>query len=126
MRHLTGDYPGAAEALEAALRIYRDLGNRVREAEALSNMGRCTGSAVTWTGLGRVTGRPGSWPARSAAPGMRPRRWPAWAAAPWPLTAEAGLRQAQEIFQRIDAAEAAGVAAELAALTGAGPPRGKD
>ena len=51
-------------------------------------------------------------------------RWPAWAAAPWPLAtppiAEAGLRQAQEIFQRIGAAEAVGVAAELDALTEAG------
>ena len=35
--------------------------------------------------------------------------------------AAADLRQAQEIFQRIGAAEAAGVAAELDALTGAAP-----
>ncbi len=35
--------------------------------------------------------------------------------------AAAGLRQAQEIFQRIGAAETTGVAAELDALTGAPP-----
>jgi hypothetical protein len=37
--------------------------------------------------------------------------------------AETDLRQASEIFQRIGAAEAAGVAAELDALTRAGPAR---
>jgi hypothetical protein len=35
--------------------------------------------------------------------------------------AQAGLRQAREIFQRIGAAEAADVSAELDALTGTGP-----
>ena len=82
---------------------------------------------MTWAGPRRITGRPWTWPARSAAPGMRLTRWPAWAAAPWPpadtADAKASLRQAQEIFQRIGAAEAAGVAAELDALSTAGPAR---
>ena len=46
VRRLTGDYPGAAEALEQALGIYRDLGDRLGEANALSDLG------VVW----RLTG----------------------------------------------------------------------
>jgi tetratricopeptide (TPR) repeat protein len=40
--------------------------------------------------------------------------------------AQADLQQAQEIFQRIGAAEVTSVAAELDALTEAGPAAGKD
>ena len=36
---MTGDYPGAAEALEEALGIHRDLGDRLGQATALSNLG---------------------------------------------------------------------------------------
>ena len=43
MRRLTGDYPGAAEALQAALGIYRDLGDRLGQAIALIDLG-----AVRW------------------------------------------------------------------------------
>ena len=39
MRRLTGDYPGAAQALEEALGIYRDLGDRLGQANALSDLG---------------------------------------------------------------------------------------
>jgi tetratricopeptide (TPR) repeat protein/transcriptional regulator with XRE-family HTH domain len=39
VRHLTGDYPGAAQAQEAALGIYRDLGDRLGEANALNYLG---------------------------------------------------------------------------------------
>jgi tetratricopeptide (TPR) repeat protein len=39
VRQLTGDYPGAAEALEAALGISRDLGDRLGRGNALSNLG---------------------------------------------------------------------------------------
>ena len=39
MRLLTGDYPGAAGALETALGIYRDLGVRGSEAAALNEVG---------------------------------------------------------------------------------------
>jgi tetratricopeptide (TPR) repeat protein len=35
-----GDYPGAAQALEQALRIYRDLGDRLGQANALTYLGR--------------------------------------------------------------------------------------
>jgi tetratricopeptide (TPR) repeat protein/transcriptional regulator with XRE-family HTH domain len=36
---LTGDYPGAAQALETALGIYRDLGDHLGQANALTTLG---------------------------------------------------------------------------------------
>ena len=39
VRRLTGDYPGAARALEEALGIYRDLGDRLGQANALNDLG---------------------------------------------------------------------------------------
>ena len=39
VRRLTGDYPGAAQALEEALGIYRDLGDRLGQANALNDLG---------------------------------------------------------------------------------------
>ena len=39
MRRLTGDYPAAAQALEQALGIYRDLGDRLGQANALNYLG---------------------------------------------------------------------------------------
>ena len=36
---MTGDYPAAAQALEQALGIYRDLGDRLGQAGALSYLG---------------------------------------------------------------------------------------
>lgn len=38
-RRLTGDYPGAAEVLEQALGIYRDLGDPRGQAHALNDRG---------------------------------------------------------------------------------------
>jgi tetratricopeptide (TPR) repeat protein/transcriptional regulator with XRE-family HTH domain len=46
MRYLIGDYPGAAQAVEAALSIYRDLGDRQGQSNALGTQG----------GLRRLTG----------------------------------------------------------------------
>jgi Tetratricopeptide repeat len=72
VRWLTGDYLAAAQAHEQPRRSTRG--------------GRCTGSAATSRRLRDVTGRPWTWPARSAAPGTRLTRWPAWAGARWPPT----------------------------------------
>ena len=36
---MTGDYPAAAQALELALGIYHDLGDRLGQANALGNLG---------------------------------------------------------------------------------------
>ena len=39
LRRLTGEYPAAAQALEQALGIYRDLGDRLGQANALFFLG---------------------------------------------------------------------------------------
>ena len=39
MQRLTGDYPAATASHARALKLYRDLGNRLGEANALNNMG---------------------------------------------------------------------------------------
>ena len=39
MRQLTGEYPAAAQILEQALGIYRDLGDRLGQANALHYLG---------------------------------------------------------------------------------------
>jgi tetratricopeptide (TPR) repeat protein/transcriptional regulator with XRE-family HTH domain len=50
LRRLTGDYPGAAVALEEALSICRDLGDRQGRANALSNMGVVRGVTGDYPG----------------------------------------------------------------------------
>ena len=125
VRQQTGDYPGAAEALEAALGIYRDLGNWEGEAEALNEVGtlyRVRGNADRAGACHRH--------ALDLAREIENSSCEAHAlaglgrcalAAGRTADAEVGLRQAWEIFQRIGATEATGVAAELDALTRAGP-----
>ena len=39
VRRLTGDYPGAVQALEEALGLYRDLGDQLGQANALTDLG---------------------------------------------------------------------------------------
>jgi tetratricopeptide (TPR) repeat protein len=124
-RRLTGDYPGATEALEAALSIFRDLGDRGGEAEALNEAGtlrRFRGDldqAVTYhqqaLDLARVIDS--SWDEAQALAGLGRCALAAGRTA----DAQAGLRQAEEIFRRIGAAEAPGIAAELDASSTAGP-----
>ena len=43
VRWLAADYPAAAQNLEEALDIYRDLGDRLGQGDALSPWGRCGG-----------------------------------------------------------------------------------
>ncbi len=125
VRRLTGDYPGAAGALAAALGICRDLGDRGGEVEALKEMGTlyrvhgdldragtCQRQALD---LAREIGSP--WDEAHALADLARCALAAGRTA----DAAAGLRQAREIFRRIGAAEAADVAAELDALTGAAP-----
>jgi len=73
--------------------------------------GGCRGSSNN----GTASGDSGLRVARPAH-GTRLTRWPAWAA-----QAEVLLRQALEIFQRIGAAEAPDILAELGALTAPDP-----
>jgi tetratricopeptide (TPR) repeat protein len=125
VRRLTGDYQAATQALEQALAIYRDVGDRGAEAEALNEAGtvyRVSGAlaqaeechqqalelarvivspkdeAHALVGLGRC----------AAAVGDATR-------------AGTLLRQAHEIFQRIGAADAPAILAELGSLASQDP-----
>ncbi len=121
VRRATGDYPGAARDLEEALAIYRDLGDRGGEVEALNEAGtlrrvcgdlRQAGSCHQQAlDLARQIGS--SWDEAHAVAGLGRCAM----AADHTAEAEHRLRQALEIFQRIGAAEAAGVSADLQALT---------
>jgi tetratricopeptide (TPR) repeat protein len=125
VRRLTGDYPGAASALEEALVIYRDLSARDSEAEVLNEAGTLhrvrddVGQARTChqqaLDLAREIGN--SWDEAHALAGLGRCAQAAGNTA----DAAASLRQAQQIFQRIGAAEATSVTVELDALTDAEP-----
>ena len=125
VRRYTGDYPGAAKALEAALGLARDLGSRGGEAEVLNELGtlhRIRGDldqAETGHRQALDVAREidSSWGEACALAGLGRCALAAGRTA----EAQEGLRQAREIFQKIGAAEAASVAAELDALTGMGP-----
>jgi tetratricopeptide (TPR) repeat protein/transcriptional regulator with XRE-family HTH domain len=121
-RRLTGDYPGAAQALEQALGIYRQLGDRAGEVEALNERGtlhrvsgelaqaeRCHQQALD---LARAIANP--WDEAHALVGLGRCALAAGHA----IQAEVLLRQALEIFQRIGAAEAPDLLAELDASPG--------
>jgi class 3 adenylate cyclase/tetratricopeptide (TPR) repeat protein len=121
VRRLTGDYPAAAQLLEQALDLYRDLGDRGGEAEALNQAGtlhRVSGDLARAGGchqqaLDLARAIDSSWDEADALAGLGRCALAVGHAA----EAEGRLRQALEIFQRIGAAEAAGVSAELQALT---------
>ncbi len=53
---LTGDYPGAAAALDAALNIYRDLGDQLGQANVLSNLGPVRRRAADYPGAAAALG----------------------------------------------------------------------
>jgi tetratricopeptide (TPR) repeat protein/transcriptional regulator with XRE-family HTH domain len=120
-----GEYPAAGHILEEALVICRDADLRGSEFENLSELGavhlaigelglaeRCYRQSLE---LAREIHNP--WGEATALAGLgRCAR-----AADEPGRGETLLRQALEIFQRIGAAEAPDLSAELAALTGPGP-----
>jgi class 3 adenylate cyclase/tetratricopeptide (TPR) repeat protein len=120
VRQLTGDYPAAAQALEQALSIYRDLGNRGGEAATLNERGtlhRVSGDLAQAEGchqhaLDLARQRRSSWDEAHALSGLGRCALAVGQA----TQARVLLRQALEIFQRIGAAEAAEVSAELQAL----------
>jgi tetratricopeptide (TPR) repeat protein/transcriptional regulator with XRE-family HTH domain len=126
VRRLTGDWPGAAGDLQEALGIYRDTGDRGGEVTALNEaaaLSRARGD------LGQA--RSGHQQALDLARQISSGRDEAHAlvglgrcalAAGRTAAAQQMLRQALEILQRIGSAEAAGVSAELGALSdSAGP-----
>jgi tetratricopeptide (TPR) repeat protein len=120
VRRLKADYQGATEALEAALGSYRSLDDRGGEVEATNEMGtlhRVRGyldraQACHRKALDLAREIDSSWDEAHALAGLG-----RCALAVGDTTsAKASLRQAGEIFQRIGAAEAKDVAAELDAL----------
>jgi tetratricopeptide (TPR) repeat protein/transcriptional regulator with XRE-family HTH domain len=125
VRRVTGDYPGAARDLEEALDICGDIGYRGGEVEALNEAGALhrVGGDLRRAGSCHqqaldLAGQIGSsWDEAHALAGL------GRCALATGHTAEAEdrLRHALEIFQRIGAAEAADVSAELECLTDARP-----
>jgi len=122
VRRLTGDYPGAAAALDEALVIYRDLHDRGGEVEALNEVGtlhRLRGDLdraeeYHQQALNLARDIPSAWDEAHALAGLGRCALAAGQRA----AARTGLRRAQEIFQRIGAAETGEVSAEIEALPG--------
>ena len=118
-------YPAAADVQEEALGIYRNIGDRGGEVETLNELGMLNrvcgdlGRAGRYhrqaLDLAREITSP--WDEAQALAGLGRCGLAAGRA----TDAVAGLRQAREIFERIGAAEATAVAAELDGLTGPGP-----
>jgi tetratricopeptide (TPR) repeat protein/transcriptional regulator with XRE-family HTH domain len=125
VRRLTGDYPAAARALEQALAIYRDLGDRGGEVNVLNERGtlhRVSGDLAQAEGchrqaLGLARAIDTSSDEAHALAGLGRCALAAGHA----TQARALLRQALEIFQRIGAAEAPDLRAELDTLTSPPP-----
>jgi tetratricopeptide (TPR) repeat protein/transcriptional regulator with XRE-family HTH domain len=127
LRRVTGDYPAAAQVLEQALGIYRDIDNRDGEAGALNEKGtlhRVSGDLTSAEEshqqaleLARAIASP--WDEARALAGLGRCALAAGHA----TQAEVLLCQALEIFQRIGAAEASALLAELDVLTGPPPAR---
>jgi tetratricopeptide (TPR) repeat protein len=122
VQRATGDYPAAAQALEQALGIYSDIGDRGGEATALNARGtvhRTSGDPAQAEGchqqaLELARAIASSWNEAHALAGAGRCAMAAGHA----TRAGALLRQALEIFQRIGAAEAPDLLAELNAFTG--------
>ena len=123
VRRMTGDYADAARDLHEALGIYRDVGTRQNEAAALNEYGtlsRARGdlaqartSHQQALNLARQMGTPLDEAHALAGLGRT-----ALADGRHRPPAEDLLRQALAIYQRIGAAETAGLTAELDALPG--------
>ena len=82
------------EDLEGRTNLWRDRMAGTAKWRRSTRWGRCTESAPTSAAPLHATGRRWTWPARSAAPGMRLMRWPGWAAVPWPPAAPPTRRPA--------------------------------
>jgi tetratricopeptide (TPR) repeat protein len=119
------DYLASAQALEQALEIYRDLGDRGGETAALNESGslhRASGDLAQAErchrqALDLARAMASSWDEAHALAGLGRCALAAGHA----TQAQAVLRQALEIFQRIGAAEASDLRAELDARRGPPP-----
>jgi tetratricopeptide (TPR) repeat protein len=118
--YLIGDYPAAVAAQQAALGIYRDIGDPGGQAEALNEAGtlyRARGSldqaeAAHRAALALARTIASTWDEAHALAGLGRCAQAARRTA----DARAFLRQAQEAFREADADEAAAIATELSAL----------
>lgn len=120
VQRLTEDLPGATQTLDHAIDLLQDLGERGGEAEALNeaatlyricdNLDRATALHQRALELARDIGSP--WDEAHALAGLGRIALAAGRTA----DALTGLQEAQEIFERIGAAEASAVAAELNTL----------
>jgi tetratricopeptide (TPR) repeat protein/transcriptional regulator with XRE-family HTH domain len=122
VRRLTGDYPGAARDLDQALTIHRDTGNRYGEATTLNEEGNLSRARGDFGQAGTLHQRALDLSRQIGSPLDEARALTglgrcALAAGRTATDAAAALRQALEIFERIGAAEAADVAAELRSLS---------
>jgi tetratricopeptide (TPR) repeat protein/transcriptional regulator with XRE-family HTH domain len=125
VRQLTGDYPAAARALDGALGLFRDIGSRGGEATALNERGELHRASGELTlaqechqqSLELSRDIDSSWDEAHALVGLGRCALAAGRA----MQAESLLRQALDIFQRIGAAEAQELLAELDALVGPRP-----
>ncbi len=122
LHRMTGNIVTSAQALEASLRLHREVGDRVGEAETLNDLG------ILHLDRGEIE--------QAVAFHQRALDLAREIASPWDEAhaleclghcnlavdnigdAETSLRQALEIFQRIGAADAARVSAELDDFTG--------
>jgi tetratricopeptide (TPR) repeat protein len=122
---MTGDHPRAVEVLEAALGIYREIGHRSGEAEALNETGTLCrlrgdlGQAGMYHQLALDPSREisSAWNEAHALSGLGRCAIAGGQA----IDAQASLQQARSIFKKIGAAEAATISAELDAMTAARP-----
>ena len=127
---MTGDHPDAVQLFRDALELYRELGDRGGEAEALNELGTAhlsTGDLDssrschrTALDLARLHGY--DWDEAHALAGLGRCAL----AAGDPAEGRQRLTHALEIFQRLGAAEATGVLAELAALDHHSEPSHRD
>jgi tetratricopeptide (TPR) repeat protein len=122
---LAGDYPAATKALEHALGIYLEIGNRGGEVKALNERGtlhRVTGELAPAEechqhALEMARAIASSWDEAHALAGLGRCAMAAGDAA----QAQILLRQALTVFRRIGAAEVPDLLAKLGALTGPRP-----
>jgi tetratricopeptide (TPR) repeat protein/transcriptional regulator with XRE-family HTH domain len=122
VRMATGGYPAAAKALDQALGIYRDIGDRGGEAEALNHRGTLHRVSGELAEAGECHRRCLDIARDIASPLDEARALAGLGrcaqAADGHAEAESLLWQALRILQRLGAAEAPGLLAELDALIG--------
>jgi tetratricopeptide (TPR) repeat protein/transcriptional regulator with XRE-family HTH domain len=126
VRRMTGDYPGAARDLQEALDVSREIGSPSAEVMALNesgtlsriggDLGQARSSHQQALDLARQIGSPLDEALALAGLGRCAR------GADRTAEAEVRLRQALAILQRISAAEAADISAELDTLPGTPDP----